>query len=186
MWVNLRKHKHVGFIQRQEPWWWIHILSHKLISLLRIYYKCMLISLIFSKSSPERHWPRYFGIYAAHTIVLWPKPKQLIIVHTSDLMMIRQCIYILSIIANEMGKLKTHSPAYCMMDNWENMLNVTRTIDRQFISSMSSDKFAQWWWDGEMYKQTNTICKPKRSRLFTLIINCTIIMKTNSRFYLNL
>ena len=29
---------------------------------------------------------------------------------------------------------------------------------------------------------TNTICKPKRIRLFELIINCTIIMKTKSRF----
>ena len=44
---------------------------------------------------------------------------------------------------------------------------------------MSSDKFAQWWqWDDV---QTSTICKPKRIRLFALIINCTIIMKTNSR-----
>ena len=33
-----------------------------------------------------------------------------------------------------------------------------------------------------MYKQTNTIFKPKRIRLFALIINCTILMKTNSRF----
>ena len=36
-----------------------------------------------------------------------------------------------------------------------------------------------------MYKQTNTICKPKRIRLFTLVINCTILMKTNSRFSRN-
>ena len=36
-----------------------------------------------------------------------------------------------------------------------------------------------------MYKQTNTICKPKRIRLFALIINCTILMKTNSRFSRN-
>ena len=36
-----------------------------------------------------------------------------------------------------------------------------------------------------MYKQTNTICKPKRIRLFALIINCTIIMKTKSRFSRN-
>ena len=33
-----------------------------------------------------------------------------------------------------------------------------------------------------MYKQTDTICKPKRIRLFALIINCTILMKTNLRF----
>ena len=36
-----------------------------------------------------------------------------------------------------------------------------------------------------MYKQTNTICKPKRIPLFALIINCTILMKTNSRFSRN-
>ena len=48
---------------------------------------------------------------------------------------------------------------------------------------MPSDKFAQWWkWDGVLYKQTSSICKPKRIRIFALIINCTIIMKTNSRF----
>ena len=40
-------------------------------------------------------------------------------------------------------------------------------------------KFAQWY--DVMYKQTNTICKPKRIRLFTLIINCTILMKPISR-----
>ena len=36
-----------------------------------------------------------------------------------------------------------------------------------------------------MQKQTNTICKPKRIRLFALIINCTIIMKIKSRFSWN-
>ena len=36
-----------------------------------------------------------------------------------------------------------------------------------------------------MYKQTNTIFNTKRIRLFALIINCTIIMKTNSRFSRN-
>ena len=51
---------------------------------------------------------------------------------------------------------------------------------------MPSDKFAQWWlWDGVLYKQTSTICKPKPIRIFALIINCTIIMKTNSRFSRN-
>ena len=53
----------------------------------------------------------------AHTIVSWPNPKQWVKVHTSDLMMIiRQSIYILSIITKEMGKLKTHSLTYCIMD----------------------------------------------------------------------
>ena len=69
--------------------------------------------------------------HTAHTIVSWPNPKQWIIVHTSDLMMmIRQSIYILSIITREMGKLKTHSPTYSIMDNWENMLNLTHTVDK--------------------------------------------------------
>ena len=36
-----------------------------------------------------------------------------------------------------------------------------------------------------MYKQTNAIFKTKRIRLFALITNCTIIMKTNSRFSRN-
>ena len=34
-------------------------------------------------------------------------------------------------------------------------------------------------------EQTNTICKPKRIRLFALIINCAMIMKTKSRFSRN-
>ena len=47
--------------------------------------------------------------HTAHTIVSWPNPKQWVIVHTSDLMMIiRQSIYILSIITKETGKLKRH------------------------------------------------------------------------------
>ena len=80
----------------------------------------------------------YFDVYknikwhTAHTIVSWPNPKQWVIVHTSDLMMIiRQSIYVLSIITREMGKLKTHSLTYCIMDNWENMLNLTHS--RKYI-----------------------------------------------------
>ena len=54
-----------------------------------------------------------------------------VIVHTSDLMMIiRQSIYILSIITTEMGKLKTYSPTYCIMDNGQNMLNLTHILDK--------------------------------------------------------
>ena len=51
-------------------------------------------------------------------------------VHTSDLMMMRKSIYILSIIPREMGKLKTYSPTYCIMDNGENMLNHTHTLEK--------------------------------------------------------
>ena len=71
------------------------------------------------------------------------------------------------------------------MDNWENMLTHTRQniYGRHFISSMSSDKFVKWWkWDGVLYKQTSTVWKPKRIRIFALIINYTMLMKTNPGF----
>ena len=55
--------------------------------------------------------------HTAHTIVSLPNPKQWVIAHTSDLIMIiRQSIYILTIITREMGKIKTYSPTYCIMD----------------------------------------------------------------------
>ena len=94
-------------------------------------------AIIWINMNIERH--------TAHTTLSWPNPKQRVIVHTSDLMtIIRQSIYILSIITQKMGELKTHSPTYCIMDNRENMLNLTHTrqiiSDRHFICSMSSDK----------------------------------------------
>ena len=138
---------------------------------------------IWTDKNIERH--------TADTIVSWPNPKHWVIVHTSNLMMIiRPRVYILSIITRGKGKLKTYSPTYCIMDNGENMLNLTYTLDKNisdkhFIRSMPSDKFAQWWyWDGVLYKQMSTICKPKHIRIFALI-NCTIIMKTNSWFSRN-
>ena len=76
-------------------------------------------------------------IHSAHTIVWWPNPKQWVIVHTSDLMMIiRQSIYIFSIITKGMGKLKTHSPTYYIMDNWDNMLNLTHTLDKLYLTGI--------------------------------------------------
>ena len=49
----------------------------------------------------------------------------------------------------EMSKLKTHSPTYCIMDNWDNMLNLTHTLAKIYLvgiyDAMSSDQFAQWW-----------------------------------------
>ena len=54
--------------------------------------------------------------HTAHTIASWPNPKRWILIHTSDLMMItRQSI--LSIITKDMGKLKTHRPIFCIIDN---------------------------------------------------------------------
>ena len=79
--------------------------------------------------------------HIAHTIVSWPNPKQWVIVHTSDLMMIiRQSIYKLSIITRGVGKLKTHSPTYCIMDcimdHWENMLNLTHALDKIYLTGI--------------------------------------------------
>ena len=68
------------------------------------------------------------------------------------MMIIRQSIYILSIIIREMGKLKTHNPTYFIMDNWENMLNLTHTLDK-----MPSDKFAQWNMKSEKISYTMSI-----------------------------
>ena len=84
---------------------------------------------VFSKNTKKKH--------TAHTIVSWPNPKQWVIVHTSDLMMIiRQSTYILAIITRKMGKLKTQSPTYCIMDNWENVLYLTHTLDKIYLTGI--------------------------------------------------
>ena len=75
--------------------------------------------------------------HAADPIVSWPNPKQWVLVHTSNLMMtIRQSILILSIITREMGKLKTYSSTYCIMDNGENMLNLTHKLDKIYLTGI--------------------------------------------------
>ena len=80
--------------------------------IIHAFGECMYSGRVSYDKNIERH--------TAHTIASWPNPKQWVIVHTSDLMMmIKQSIYILSIITKEMGKLKTHSPTYCIMDNRE-------------------------------------------------------------------
>ena len=86
---------------------------------IHLYYSCCYQHDIRKEyKNIERH--------TADTIISWPYPKQWVRVHTSDLMMIiRQSIYILSVITTEMGKLKTYRPTYCIMDNGENMLNLT-------------------------------------------------------------
>ena len=45
-------------------------------------------------------------------------------------------IYILSIITGEMDKLKTYNPTYCIMDNGENMLNLTHTLDKIYLTGI--------------------------------------------------
>ena len=73
--------------------------------------------------------------HTAHTTVSWPNPKQWVIIHTL-MMMIRQSIYIISVITKEMGRLKAHSPIYCIMDNWMNMLHFTLTLNKIYLTGI--------------------------------------------------
>ena len=98
-------------IGRNIRWW-------QTVSIFIGYYK-----------NTERH--------TVHTIVSWPNPKQWVTVHISDSMMIiRQSIYILSIITREMGQLKTHSPTCFVMNNWENMPYLTHTLDKLYLTGI--------------------------------------------------
>ena len=96
---------------------------------LTFYNRCNYLSMLgltLNHKSIERH--------TAHTIGSWLNPEQWLIVHTSDfVMIIRQSIYIQSIVTREMDKLKTHSPSYCIMDNGENILNLTHTLDQIYL-----------------------------------------------------
>ena len=113
-------------------WWIVEILQHTLKS--KTITPINKDKWLLSNSAPcykniERH--------TADTIVSWPNPKQWVIVYTSDLMMIiRQSIYVLSIITREMDKLKTYNPTYCIMDNGENMLNLTHTLDKIYLTGI--------------------------------------------------
>ena len=79
---------------------------------------CMSIQLISDVHRLQRLTLPFWSLkniekHTAHTIISWPNPKQWVIVHTSNLVMIiRQSICILSIITREMGKLKTQIPTY--------------------------------------------------------------------------
>ena len=71
--------------------------------------------------------------HTLHTIVSWPNPKQWVIVHTSYLMIIiRQSVYIISIITGEMGKLKAPHIVYWIIE--KNMLYRTHTLDRIYLT----------------------------------------------------
>ena len=94
------------------------------------FYYVVQDDMVWCYKNRERH--------TAHTIVSWPNPKQWAIVHTSDSMMmiIRQSIYMLSIITREMGQLKTHSPTCFVMDNWENVPYLTDTLDKLYLTGI--------------------------------------------------
>ena len=72
-------------------------------------------------------------------------------------------IYILSIITRETGKLKTHSPIYCIMDNWENMLNLTYTLDKIYLTYL----------DKGVDKIVLITCPPKPVVPLTPVLWCT-------------
>ena len=71
-------------------------------------------------------------------------------------MIIRQRINVLSISTREEGKQQTHSPTYCIMDfimdNWENMLNLTHTM---MIMKWCTVQTNEYYLQGKMYP---TIC----------------------------
>ena len=88
--------------------------------------------------------------HTAHTIVSWPNPKQWIIVHTSDLMMIiRQGNIFFQPSRGNWVNWK-HTAPY--IEKWitKRICSILLTHSpnisgRHFMSSMSTDKFAQWW-----------------------------------------
>ena len=95
----------------------------------------IMYNLLLSVAFPRVH--KNIKRHTVDTFVSWPNPKQWVIVHTSDLMMIiRQSLYILSISTTEMGKLKTYSPTYCIMNNGENMLLFTHTLDKIYLTDI--------------------------------------------------
>ena len=111
---------------------WRHIASLNLNHLINVYQY-----FTYPRNFDGKGYDKNIERHTADTIVSWPYPKQWVIVHTSDLMMIiRQSIYILSIITGEMGKLKTYSPIYCIMDNGENMLNLTHTLNKIYLTGI--------------------------------------------------
>ena len=88
-------------------------------------------------------------------------------------------MHILSIIRREIGKLKTHSPIYCILDNWENMLNLillthlTKYIWQAFYKFMSTTfqsvlwnasfvaKSTNWWPGADNFEQSSLNHPPK-------------------------
>ena len=80
--------------------------------------------------------------HTAHSIVSWPKPKQWQM-GWFFLMIIRSHTGILTIIIREMGKLNTHSPIYCMKDNWENWPNLRHARDRIYLTSILAVQYLQ-------------------------------------------
>ena len=77
----------------------------------------------------------------ANAIVSWLHPKQWTIVHTSDLMMIiRRSIYMwyiyIYISQSSPGKWVDWKCIYCIVDNWKNVINLTHTLDKIYLTGI--------------------------------------------------
>ena len=67
--------------------------------------------------------------YTARTIVSWFNPKPYFGFDDDN----KEKVYI---IIMKMDTLKTHSPIYCVMDNWGNMLNFTHTLEKIYLTGI--------------------------------------------------
>ena len=59
------------------------------------------------------------------------------------MMIIKQSVYSLSH-SKVMGKLKTQSPIYCIMDNWENILNLYMLVIYYSYVNDAGYRFVQY------------------------------------------
>ena len=74
--------------------------------------------------------------HTAYISASWPNHKQWLITHISDLIvMTRWGMNILTTINRETGKLKTHSPMYCIKCKWENWFDLKHTFDRKHLKA---------------------------------------------------
>ena len=69
--------------------------------------------------------------HTVHTIVSWPNPKQYFRFDDDN-----KTKYIYSLTQPTKNTQKTHSPVYCIMDNWENVPYLTHTLDKIYLTGI--------------------------------------------------
>ena len=103
---------------------------------------------------PSEH-RNIYGAYRGLTL-----NTERLMIHTSDLMVTtRSSTYILITITREKGKVKTHSPIYCMKDDWKNKLNRRHTLDRIYMTGVLYVQCLHTClqqWDDVICKQTTS------------------------------
>ena len=93
------------------------------------FYVCEYYVTIFLAEQLPTRKNKNIKRYIAHTIVIRPKPREWQMGHTSDsIMLITWSTRILTITIRKMGQLNTHSPIYCIKNNWENWLHLRHTL----------------------------------------------------------